>query len=138
MSTTKHRGPADSERVRAEVLAGQGLTLRDAGLLFPPLRQGRPVSPSCVWRWADSGGKTPDGRRVHLEVAWLSSRWLTSRPAVARFLEALNSAPPGGQAGAAPDGEGTAPPEEAARPDPARRKAEKAAAKAELRSKHRV
>src|SRR5438270_804262 len=65
------------------------LSLSQAATRFPPARLGRPVSPSCVWRWCRHGVHTLDGRRVFLEHALLVNRHVTSAEAVARFLEAV-------------------------------------------------
>src|SRR5262245_28148473 len=74
--------------VLAEVLAGQGLSLSQAARRFPPARLARPVSPSCVWRWAREGVRLPSGGRLRLEVCRLAGRWVTSESALQRFLAA--------------------------------------------------
>lgn len=71
-----------------DLSAEQTLSLVQAAALLPPARQGRPVSPSCVFRWIKDGVRTPDGRTVRLEAVRLSGRWLTSREALQRFAEA--------------------------------------------------
>jgi len=72
----------------AEIAAGNGLSLAQAAKRFPPYRRGRPCSPSTVFRWCASGVIAPDGRRVRLEAARLNGRYLTSEPAIARFIAA--------------------------------------------------
>jgi len=78
--------PASS--VLSEIVAGLGLSLTQAARRFPPARLGRPVHASCVWRWMHDGVRLPDGTIVRLEAARLSGRWLTSEPAIERFLAA--------------------------------------------------
>lgn len=96
--TTAREGNAqDTPAVVAELMDGDRLSLAQAAELFPPGRQGRPCSPSCVWRWISSGTKAADGRTVRLESAKAGKRVFTSRAAVRRFLVALNA-----PAGAAP------------------------------------
>ncbi len=113
--------PTDSPSVQVEIVAGQGVALSAAARRLPSTRAGRPVAASTLWRWSCQGVKAPDGRRVHLEVARCGCRWLTSEPALARFLQALN-----GQA----DAPAEAPPSKQS----ARRAAEVAGAQAELRA----
>jgi hypothetical protein len=80
--------PEASSPVLSEVLAGQGLSLCQAARRFPPARRDRPVSPSCVWRWMREGVRLPSGERLRLEGCRVSGRWLTSEPALMRFLAA--------------------------------------------------
>ncbi len=72
--------------VRAEIAAGLGLSLSQAARRLPSSRGGRPVHSSCVWRWINDGVRLPDGAIVKLEAARLAGRWLTSTPAIERFL----------------------------------------------------
>jgi hypothetical protein len=72
--------------VSAEILAGHGLSLSQAARRFPPGRDNRPVAPSTVGRWAHVGVCRQDGARVRLEVVKLGGRWLTSGPAIERFI----------------------------------------------------
>ena len=74
--------------VLSEIVSGKGLSLSQAARRFPSSRLGRPVHSSCVWRWIASGVRLPSGEVVRLEVARLSGRWLTSEPAIERFLAA--------------------------------------------------
>jgi hypothetical protein len=46
------------------------------------------VSPSCIWRWIAHGVCLPSGEVVRLEAARLAGKWLTSTPALERFLAA--------------------------------------------------
>jgi Protein of unknown function (DUF1580) len=62
------------------------LSLAQAARRFPPYRQGRPVSPSCLWRWCFDGVKVPGGGVVKLEAVRVSGRWLTSLEALSRFV----------------------------------------------------
>jgi hypothetical protein len=64
------------------------LSLAQAARRFPPYRLGRPVSPSCVWRWCRHGVKVPGFGVVKLECIRVSGRWLTSEQAISRFVAA--------------------------------------------------
>jgi hypothetical protein len=92
------------------------ISLRQAASLFPPARQSQPVSASCVWRWFKQGVRTADGRRVHLEVLRVVNRYVTSEPAVRRFILAQQ---PGSAAGvpAAPPQPGPRTPGQRAKAD---------------------
>jgi hypothetical protein len=79
--------------VQAEVLAGEGLSLSAAARLLPPMRNGRPVNPATLWRWARDGSVAPGGRRVFLEVARLGRGWVTTRSALRRYLDAMSQQP---------------------------------------------
>jgi hypothetical protein len=71
-----------------EILARGGLSLGQVARRFPPYRGDRPGSPSTVWRWIVVGVRLADGSRLRLEAVRLSGRWLTSEPALARFIRA--------------------------------------------------
>jgi hypothetical protein len=71
-----------------EILSGSGLNLRQSARCFPPYRENRPVSPSTVFRWIRSGVRLPDGTQLRLEARRLGGRWLTSREAMRRFIDA--------------------------------------------------
>ncbi len=86
-------GPTPAPDVLAEIQAGDGLTLAAAGRLFPGHRGGRSVDPSTIFRWVTKG-TTAGGRTVRLEAVRAGNRWLTSRPAVARYVAALTDALP--------------------------------------------
>lgn len=75
--------------ISAEVAAGDGLTLAQAAKLLPG-RNGRPVSPGTLFRWATKGVKARDGRTVRLETARVGTAWCTTRGAVSRFVSALS------------------------------------------------
>jgi hypothetical protein len=79
-------------QVLTEIQGGDGLSLSGAGRLFPGHRGGNSVDPSTVFRWVTKGMRTPDGRFVRLEAVRVGARWLTSRPAVTRFVAALTAA----------------------------------------------
>jgi hypothetical protein len=72
--------------VTSEILAGSGLSLSQAAKKFPSFREDKPVAPSTVFRWIASGVRLPDGSRVRLEAVRLGGRWLTSAPAIERFI----------------------------------------------------
>jgi hypothetical protein len=71
-----------------EVLDGEGLYLAAAARLFPRHRRNRPVSPSTLFRWIVEGVRVGTDRRVHLEAVRISGKYLTTRGAIRRFLEA--------------------------------------------------
>jgi hypothetical protein len=81
-----HPKPVPDTPVLAEIATGLGLSLTQAARRLPSSRGGRPVHSSCVWRWINDGGRLPDGAIVKLEAARLAGRWLTSTPAIERFL----------------------------------------------------
>jgi hypothetical protein len=74
--------------IHDEIAAGHGEPLSRARWRFPPHRQGKPVTLSCLIRWVTSGVRSPSGQRIRLEAARLSGRWVTTPQAIARFLEA--------------------------------------------------
>ena len=76
-----------------EITAGQGLSLTQAARRFPPHRRNRPVNSSTVWRWMHDGVRLPDGTVVRLEAARVCGRWLTSEPALQRFIAAQTPPP---------------------------------------------
>jgi hypothetical protein len=80
-------GSDSSSVISAEILAGDGLYLVAAAKLFPRHRQGRPVSPSTVSRWATNGVRLADGQVVRLEALQLAGKWITTRGAIRRFLD---------------------------------------------------
>lgn len=71
-----------------KLLAEQLLSFGQAAAMFPPYRRGRPVSPSCVWRWFRSGVRLANGEVVRLEAIKVAGRHLTSIEAVQRFIAA--------------------------------------------------
>jgi hypothetical protein len=74
--------------IHDEIAAGHGEPLSRACRRFPPHRQGKSVTLSCLIRWVTSGVRGPNGQRIRLEAARLSGRWVTTPQAIARFLEA--------------------------------------------------
>jgi hypothetical protein len=72
--------------ITAEVLAGSGLSMAQAARRFPPFRENKPIAPSTVFRWILDGVRLPDGSRVRLEAVRCGGRWLTSGPAIERFI----------------------------------------------------
>jgi hypothetical protein len=77
-----------SDLLADEIARGQGLPLAKAAKRFPPYRQGKEVTLSCLVRWVTSGVITPDGSRIKLEAARCAGRWLTSERAIADFVRA--------------------------------------------------
>jgi hypothetical protein len=86
----------------SSLLSEKLISFAQATRLIPPSRRGRPVHPSCIWRWHRTGVKTSDGRTVKLEAAWLVSRLVTSEEAVKRFIAAQQPKPSTSQASPAP------------------------------------
>jgi len=74
--------------VLTEIQAGGGMSLSAVGRMFPGHRGGPSIDPSTVFRWAKNGLKV-GGRTVKLEAVRVGSRLITSRPAVARFVNDL-------------------------------------------------
>jgi hypothetical protein len=64
------------------------LSLAAAAKRCPPLRNGRPVSPSTLFRWIVSGIRGPNGERVRLDRAKFGRSWVTSSEAIIRFMAA--------------------------------------------------
>lgn len=89
-SLIPNQSAQDSPTVVRELIDGLGLSFTQAAKLLPPGRNGKPVNPATVWRWCSEGVKAPDGQRVRLEAARVGCRWATSKPALERFLAALN------------------------------------------------
>jgi hypothetical protein len=74
--------------IAAEILSGSGLSLGQAARCFPPYRESRPINPTTIFRWITSGVRLPDGTRLRLEARRVGGRWLTSREAIKRFIDA--------------------------------------------------
>jgi hypothetical protein len=71
----------------ARLLSEGAINARSAAkVLTTALRSDRPVHPSTVCRWITDGILTSDGRRVRLEGFTANRKWLTSKPAITRFL----------------------------------------------------
>ncbi len=71
------------------ILDEKPFPLRQAAGLIPPSHTNKPVSLSCLIRWVVTGVKGPNGSRVRLEAVRFGGRWLTSSPALERFVAAL-------------------------------------------------
>jgi len=76
----------------SEIVDGNGLSMSEAGKRIPALRGDRRTNPATVWRWVCRGHRLSDGSIIKLEAAKLAGRWLTSRAALARFLERVTAA----------------------------------------------
>ncbi len=72
-----------------DLASESSLSLYQAARLLPPGRGDRPVTISCILRWILHGSRGPSGEMVKLEAVRLGSRWVTSREALQRFVEAL-------------------------------------------------
>jgi hypothetical protein len=75
------------QQLISEILAGDALSLSAAARKLVPHR-GKSAAPSTLWRWHKEGITAPDGRRVHLELARVGAKWMTSAAALARFIAA--------------------------------------------------
>lgn len=64
------------------------LSLGQVARLIPPMR-GRKTHVSTIGRWIVDGTRTPGGEVVRLEAVRLGGRWLTTREALARYMDAL-------------------------------------------------
>ena len=78
----------------SKILTEQTLGLAAAARLFPSLRAGRPVHTRSVWRWVKNGVRLPDGTILKLEAAKTAGYWITSKEAVARFVDRLTTPDP--------------------------------------------
>lgn len=63
------------------------LTLDQVVNLLPPRRDGKPLQVASVYRWIHEGVRASDGR-VRLEAVRCAGRWLTSKEALQRFVDA--------------------------------------------------
>lgn len=84
-----------------EILSGDSLSMSAARRV--PAHRGNAACAvaSTIWRWHKKGTRTPDGRRVYLEMARIGGKWMTSLAALKRFL--LAQMPPAvGEAAPAP------------------------------------
>jgi hypothetical protein len=84
--------PSSTPRVLAEITSGKGLTLLQAANRYPATRGTGRLHSSTMWRWIKKGICAADGRRVFLEAARISNRYLTSEPALLRFAAAQSEA----------------------------------------------
>lgn len=78
----------ESARVAREIVEGHGLTLEEAAALMPHGKRGK-LTLSCVWRWCFEGVLNRgqgNGTRTYLECSKLGGKWMTSKPAMARFM----------------------------------------------------
>jgi hypothetical protein len=69
-------------------LSDELMSLSQAARRLPRLRNGRPVSPSTVWRWASRGL-----RGVRLEIIRIGGVACTSAAALRDFFATLNTQP---------------------------------------------
>jgi hypothetical protein len=66
------------------------ITLTEAAVELPGSRPGIRCHPATLTRWILKGVRTPDGRVVKLEALRIGHKWVTSREALRRFVEAQN------------------------------------------------
>jgi len=72
-----------------DIFSDSTLTLSQASKILPTGRNGARPHLSTLIRWIQHGAKAPDGHAVKLEAVRFGEKWLTSREAVARFVEEL-------------------------------------------------
>jgi hypothetical protein len=87
-----------SDKLLAEIEAGESETLVRAARRVPRTRQDRPVTLGCLLRWITTGVIGPNGQRVRLEGARLAGKWVTTPGAIRRFVEAQTPRLDGDQA----------------------------------------
>lgn len=78
-------------KVIEEILAGDGLSSPEARKLIPPFRGAALIANSTYVRFIQAGVTRPDGTVVKLGAVRWGNRWITSRPAIVRFITALTS-----------------------------------------------
>jgi len=82
-----------SSLLYSEIANGDGRSLSQAAKPIPG--RGKPfTNPSTIWRWVVDGIRLRDGSRLKLEAVRLGGRgrYITSRGAIERFLNAANQA----------------------------------------------
>ena len=75
-------------RLTRDVRADPFISLTTAAALLPGEQPGKGVSPSTVYRWGTRGLPLSDGRVVKLAVWRIGRKWVTTRGALADFIEA--------------------------------------------------
>jgi hypothetical protein len=67
----------------------QVFNLKAAGRLFPSFQEGvEGIHYATLKGWVTRGVRGPDGQKIYLEALRLGGRWLTSKEAIIRFMEA--------------------------------------------------
>jgi hypothetical protein len=74
------------------ILAEGPIGFHQAARQFCGYRNNATLHPATVYRWAIQGVVLPNGERVFLEAIRIGGRYLTSQPAIARFVEAQTAA----------------------------------------------
>src|SRR5262245_48888689 len=64
------------------------ISLSAAAKLLPGERPNAGVSPATVYRWGTKGLDLPDGRVLKLAIWRVGRKWVTTRAALAEFIEA--------------------------------------------------
>jgi hypothetical protein len=70
------------------------LPFSQAARRIPPIRAGRPISPTTIWRWATVGCRAKNGERVRLETIRIGGASCTSLEALQRFFARLSGDEP--------------------------------------------
>ena len=70
------------------ILSEDPIGAATAGRRMARIRMGKATHPATVTRWITVGIRLPGGRRLKLEGIRLNGHWVTSWPAVIRFVEA--------------------------------------------------
>lgn len=81
----------ETTKVIEEILAGDGLSSPEARKLIPPFRGATRIANSTYVRFVQVGVTRSDGAVVKLGAVRWGNRWITSRPAIVRFITALTS-----------------------------------------------
>lgn len=93
--------PPNTNTLVEKILAESPIGMTAAAKLFGTFKQGKPVHPSTVTRWASEGVQIPGGR-LRLEAVKIAGRLVTSRAAVVRFIQGQQEEPAAGQTTPAP------------------------------------
>jgi hypothetical protein len=80
-----------------DVWAEDLLSLHDATRARPFLRNGQPVNIATLFRYVQRGIRGRSGERVRLEAVRTPGGLKTSRQAIGRFIERINSSNPSEQ-----------------------------------------
>lgn len=82
-------GPDEKATTALRLLDEGTISAAQAAAAVPPFRPGRKTGVGTIMSWILRGRGNPP---VYLEAMKLGGRWVTSRPALARFAERLTAA----------------------------------------------
>ena len=86
--------PTISPTLAEEIIGGLALGPGEVARMVPARRNGRPTSPSTIWRWMSSGIRV-NGQVIKLASVRIGTNRLTSRRALLEFLERQQAAQQG-------------------------------------------